>query len=131
MAVSALVNYLVSRKLMKVAKETDSPALAGDAWHLLTDVYTSLGVFLGIVAIYFTGLTIIDPIIAIVVALLILKAAYNLIYESMSGILDARLPEEEIRIIPEDAQGHSDQRLHHRGLRSKKAGGEPVLRYAC
>ncbi|ABO50051.1 cation diffusion facilitator family transporter [Desulforamulus reducens MI-1] len=124
MAVSALVNYLVSRKLMKVAKETDSPALAGDAWHLLTDVYTSLGVFLGIVAIYFTGLTIIDPIIAIVVALLILKAAYNLIYESMSSILDARLPEEEIRIIHETLKAYSDQIINYHELRTRKSGSE-------
>jgi cation diffusion facilitator family transporter len=68
MGISVVVNLFVSRKLLKTARETESPALAADGWHLMTDVYTSLGVFAGLGAIYLTGLTILDPLIAIVVA---------------------------------------------------------------
>ena len=56
----------------------DSIALEADGMHLRTDVYTSLGAFVGLVLIYFTGWNIIDPIAAILVALLIIKAAYDL-----------------------------------------------------
>ena len=58
MGISALVNFFVSWELMRVARKTESPALAADAWYLRTDVYTSLGVFAGILAIKITGLTI-------------------------------------------------------------------------
>ncbi|WP_442886096.1 cation diffusion facilitator family transporter [Desulfotomaculum sp. 1211_IL3151] len=127
MGISAFVNLLVSRKLMKVAKETDSPALAADAWHLLTDVYTSLGVFIGIVVIYFTGFTIIDPIVAIAVAFLILKAAFNLIRGSMDSILDARLPQNEVSIIDETIKRYSDQIIDYHDLRTRKSGSERYI----
>jgi cation diffusion facilitator family transporter len=69
MLVSAVVNYFISRYLMKVGKETDSMALQADALHLQTDVYTSLGVLAGLVLIKLTGLPILDPLVAIGVAL--------------------------------------------------------------
>src|SRR5690554_61072 len=104
MGISALVNIYVSSRLMLVAKETDSPALAADAWHLRTDVYTSLGVLAGIAAIKLTGFYIIDPIIAIGVSLLIIKAAYDLLRDSLGSILDVRLPDQEEKIIREVLQ---------------------------
>ncbi|HZK60971.1 MAG TPA: cation diffusion facilitator family transporter, partial [Anaerovoracaceae bacterium] len=64
MGVSAIMNVIVSTRLMRVAKRTDSVALEADALHLRTDVYTSAGVFLGLLLIMITGWAIIDPIIA-------------------------------------------------------------------
>ncbi|WP_238455541.1 cation diffusion facilitator family transporter [Desulfolucanica intricata] len=124
MGVSALVNFIVSSRLMRVAKKTDSPALAADAWHLRTDVYTSLGVFIGIIVIKLTGITIIDPIIAIVVALFILKAAYDLIKESMGSMLDVSLPAEEEKIIHEVLTHYSDKYLEYHRLRTRKSGSQ-------
>ncbi len=124
MAVSAAVNILVSRKLLKVARETDSPALAADGWHLLTDVYTSLGVFVGLGAIYLTGYTIIDPIIALVVALLILKAAYNLIRDSMRSILDFGLPKGEESVIRGVLKNYSGEFVEFHKLRTRKSGSD-------
>jgi len=86
MLVSVLLNIFVSRKLMKVAKETDSLALEADALHLSTDVLTSAGVLVGLVIIRLTGWFILDPIVAIMVAMLIIKAAYLRKKNSASSI---------------------------------------------
>jgi cation diffusion facilitator family transporter len=84
MGISVVVNLLVSRQLMKVGKEEDSMALIADGMHLRTDVYTSLGVFLGLILIVVTGIEELDAIVAIGVAILIMKAAYGLTKESSS-----------------------------------------------
>ncbi|MDA3906659.1 MAG: cation diffusion facilitator family transporter [Bacteroidales bacterium] len=89
MLFSAVINFFVSRQLYKVAKETNSIALEADALHLKTDVYTSLGVSLGILLIWLTGITIFDPIFAIAVALLIIKEAYQLIQKAFNPLIDA------------------------------------------
>lgn len=124
MGASALVNLAVSQVLMKTARETDSPALAADAWHLRTDVYTSFGVFLGIGIIHLTGRTIVDPLIGILVALLILKAAFNLTRESMFSLLDVRLPEAEEKAITEILDEFKDGYVEYHDLRTRRAGGE-------
>ena len=99
MAVSVVINFYVSQKLMKTAKRTESIALEADAWHLRTDVLTSLGIFAGLVAIKLTGITILDPIFAILVALFILKAAIELTIKSVKDLMDVKLPEEEVAEI--------------------------------
>ena len=127
MAISAVVNILVSRKLLNVARKTDSPALAADGWHLLTDVYTSIGVFVGLGAIYLTGYTIIDPIIALAVALLIFKAAYDLIRDSMHSILDFGLPEREEALILSVLKEYSSEYVEYHNLRTRKSGSDRYL----
>lgn len=127
MAVSVVVNTLVSRKLMKVARETDSPALEGDAWHLRADVYTSLGIFAGLAAIKLTGLMILDPIIAMGVALFILKAGFDLIKKSFRAIVDERLSEDEINTINEVLRESSVNFLDYHELRTRKAGSQRFI----
>ena len=90
MAASGLVNFFVSRHLHRVARASDSVALEADAWHLTTDVYTSLGVMAGLVVVRITDLTVLDPIIAILVALLIMRAAWRITRKSVGGLLDGR-----------------------------------------
>lgn len=124
MGISAVVNFFISRELMRVARKTESPALAADAWHLRTDVYTSLGVFAGIIAIKVTGLTVLDPLIAIGVAFLIIKAAVELIRDSMRSILDVRLPEAEELVIREILRKYSIQFVEFHDLRTRKAGSQ-------
>lgn len=134
MLVSALVNIFVSRHLFKVGKETDSVALRADAWHLRTDVYTSAGVMVGLLIIWLVGLAWpgldlrwLDPVVAILVALMILRTAWNLTRESTQDLLDVSLPEEDIDWIPGFvAQRWPDVRsLHH--LRTRKAGPNRFL----
>jgi cation diffusion facilitator family transporter len=102
MLVSSVVNIMVSTMLFKVGKETDSVALQADAWHLRTDVYTSAGVMIGLAVIWMghralPGLHLgwLDPVAAIFVALVIIKAAYELTVRSARDLVDVRLPEEE------------------------------------
>lgn len=102
MLISAIANWLISGRLFKIGRETDSIALQADAWHLRTDVYTSVGVMAGLGIIWggywlvpTWNLNWVDPVAALCVALLILKAAWDLTAESVKDLLDARLPEKE------------------------------------
>jgi cation diffusion facilitator family transporter len=124
MALSAVVNWFVSNYLLKIAKKSDSVALEADALHLRTDVYTSAGVFAGLVAIHFTGLAVLDPFIAIGVALLIFKAAYDLTKNAFLHILDISLPEEEEKIIQDVLESYSTHFLEYHKLRTRKAGAD-------
>jgi cation diffusion facilitator family transporter len=129
MLISAVTNVIVSNKLFKVGRETDSVALLADAWHLRTDVYTSAGVMAGLALIWLGqwilpgyDLSWLDPVCAIAVALLIIKAAYDLTVQSARDLLDANLPGEEqawIRNLIEEHRG-TVRGYHH--LRTRKAG---------
>jgi len=88
MLISALVNTYVSRRLYKVARATNSVALEADALHLKTDVYTSLGVSIGLALIIVTGINWLDPVIAILVALFIIREAYHLMMKAFTPLLD-------------------------------------------
>lgn len=101
MGFSVVSNIFVSFILFKVAKKADSVSLFADAEHLRTDVLSSLGVFAGLLIIKFTGISILDPIIAIIVALIIFKAGFSISKRTMDNLLDCSLPEEEMNNICE------------------------------
>ena len=122
MIVSALINFVVSRKLYKVSKEEDSMALEADALHLKTDIYTSLGVGIGILLIKVTGLLILDSIVAILVALLIIKEAWELSKNAFDYLLDARLSDEEEAEIEKVIREHSHQFIDYHKLKTRKSG---------
>ena len=122
MGISALANYLVSRHLSIVAIKTDSVALKADSLHLRTDVYTSIGVLAGLAAIKLTGLSILDPLVAIGIAALILKAAYDLTKSAFLPILDIKLPDDEEAIIHDIMKKHSRHFLEYHKLRTRKSG---------
>ena len=124
MGCSALINVFVSARLMKVAKRTDSVALEADALHLRTDVYTSAGVFIGLLLIRLTGWHIIDPLIALGVAGMITKAAYDLVKKAFFPLVDVSLPEEEKNIIIEVINRHRNEFMEFHALRTRKAGAE-------
>ena len=136
MLVSAIVNIFVSRRLFKVGKETDSVALQADAWHLRTDVYTSIGVMTGLLVILIVGvfwpnadIHWLDPTIAIIVALMIMRAAWNLTRESARDLLDVSLPEEEVSWISDfAATTWPEVRSFHR-LRTHKAGSTRFIEF--
>jgi cation diffusion facilitator family transporter len=124
MAVSVVANTLVSRHLFKTAKAHDSLALEADAQHLRTDVITSLGVLLGLAAVQLTGLVILDPIIAIGVALIIVKAAWDILLKSFGGIIDTGLPPEEEKIIVETLAEHRGELVGFHQIKTRKAGAQ-------
>ncbi|MBU2572669.1 MAG: cation diffusion facilitator family transporter [Elusimicrobia bacterium] len=128
MGLSAFVNMVVSQMLFKVGNATDSIAIKADAWHLRTDVYTSLGVMAGLFLIWLIELVWvghhvhwIDPVIAILVALLIIKAAYNLTAQSMGDLLDGSLPKEDNTKI-EGLISAQKGVISFKNLKTRKAG---------
>jgi len=122
MIISAVVNVLVSRKLYIVAKETDSVALEADALHLKTDVYTSVGVSAGLLLMWISGIHLVDPIIAIFVALLILKESYELFSKAYAPLLDLALPANDVTHIAAIIQKHCTPDMSFHNLRTRKAG---------
>jgi cation diffusion facilitator family transporter len=129
MLVSTIVNWAVSARLMRVAHLTESIALESDAWHLRTDVYTSLGIFAGLVLIQFTGLTILDPLIALGVAGIIMKAAYDLTRRSFSNLIDQRLPEDEEQRIRDIICEHYSGYAGFHALRTRRSGPERFIEF--
>lgn len=119
MLVSAIINTIVSRRLYKVARETNSVALEADALHLKTDVYTSLGVAIGLGLIILTGIKWLDPVVAILVACFILKESYNLINRAFSPLLDTAWSGAEI----EDLERRlNNMEVNYHDLRTRVAG---------
>jgi cation diffusion facilitator family transporter len=96
MLISAIVNIIVSRKLYKVARATNSVALEADALHLKTDVYTSLGVAIGLALIMLTGINWLDPVVAILVALFIIRESYILLKRAFTPLMDEAWEEADI-----------------------------------
>ncbi len=125
MAVASMANWLISNLLMKTAIKTESVALEADAMHLRTDVYTSVGVLTGLGIIAITKIQILDPIIAILVALLITKAAWDITVKSFSPLLDAALPtQEEEQIMEALALIMPAGLVGFHELRTRRAGSE-------
>ncbi len=122
MMISGIVNIFVSRLLYKTAKKTDSIALRADALHLSTDVFTSFGVALGLLIIWITGWYFMDPVIAIIVALFIIKEAYELVVTAYQPLLDVTLEDEEMKIIQRTIQEHLGDNMDFHQLRTRKAG---------
>lgn len=135
MLFSALVNIVVSHMLFKVGRQTESVALEADAWHLRTDVYTSAGVTAGLAIIwaheaFFPRVYLhwLDPVAAIGVALLIVKAAWELTVKSTKDLLDVRLPMEEDWIRDYVCGQRPRINGFHR-LRTRKAGSERFVEF--
>jgi len=129
MAISAAVNWAVSGHLFRVARATESLALEADAHHLRIDVYTSLAVFAGLVAVALTGQVLLDSVIAIVVALLIVRVAWDLARESAWHLMDGGLPAAEMRRLQEILESDSRVLGYHK-VRARRSGSEcdPLVR---
>jgi cation diffusion facilitator family transporter len=133
MAVSALVNAVVSQMLFRTARATDSIALEADALHLRTDVWTSLGVLGAMLAILlgervgFTKIHAADPFTAIVVALVIARAAWGITRRSYDHLVDRSLPADEVEKIQSLLREHYPQLSGYHRLRTRKAGSERYI----
>lgn len=119
MAISGIVNTIVSRRLYKVARQTNSVALEADALHLKTDVFTSLGVAIGLTLMWITGFHILDPIIALLVACLIVYESYMLLRKAFSPLLDTALSAEDLTLVETILK---DMNARYHDLRTREAG---------
>jgi len=129
MGISAAANWYVSHRLMKVAKEAESIALESDAWHLRTDVYTSLGVFAGLVLIRLTGNPLFDPLVALGVAVVILKAAYDLTVRSFSDLIDHSISPDDEERIRKIIRDHAGSYVGFHDLKTRRSGPEIFIEF--
>ncbi len=122
MGVSAVVNVFVSRLLYRVASATDSIALEADAKHLSADVYTSIGVFVGLLVVKLTGLKVLDPVVAILVGAIIVRTAYTLTAKTLRELLDVTLPDQEKRQVELILSEHYSEFVGFHRFRCRKSG---------
>ena len=127
MLVSMIVSILLSRHLFRVARATDSVALEANAHNIAADIYSTAGVLVGLTIVRFTGLTIIDPILAVIVAGLILRATYRVGQTAFGGLIDTRLPKAEEDEIVSCIREHTTQLAGFHEVRTRKAGSQRFI----
>ena len=124
MFIAAILNWFVSSLLIKKGKELESPAIEADGWHSRTDVFTATGVMVSLIIVRVTGFTILDPVIALMVAGVILWVAGKIMADAFQSLIDTRLPREEEKKILAIINRHSSKFLEYHKMRTRKKGGE-------
>ncbi len=127
MLVSVIVNIVLSRYLFRVARNTGSSALEANANNITADIYSTAGVLIGLAVISIGNLfgyhlDIIDPIIALIVSVLILRATYRVGKMAFSGLIDIRLPKTEEELIISCIKEHTTQLAGFHKVRTRKSG---------
>ncbi len=126
-AAAIVINVIVSWWALRVARSTDSLALEATGQHLLADVLSSVAVLVGLILVRLTGISLLDPIAALLVAILIARSAYTVIRKSFGGLMDTKLPEAEVEVIKSAIIEHSSQAVGFHALRTRKAGGQRYI----
>jgi len=121
-AVASIINLATARSLMKVGRKYRSITLEADAHHLLTDVWTSVGVILGVGLVGLGGWLWLDPVIALLVAANIVWTGWQLLHRSAAGLMDVSLPEAELQTIEQVLDEYRRQGLEFHALRTRQAG---------
>jgi cation diffusion facilitator family transporter len=119
---ASVINLLVARVLFRAARRHQSITLEADAHHLMTDVWTSLGVIIGIWAASATGWQRLDPIVAIGVALNIVYTGVSILRRSLMGLLDTAIPDELQRGVTDILARHTSGGVRFHALRTRQAG---------
>lgn len=120
--VASVINAIWCYILIKQGRAQKSPALVADGRHLLTDVVSSVGVFGGVALAAVTGLSVLDPILAALVAVNILWSGWRLMKESVGGLLDEALPESDLSRIRTVIAANADGAIEAHDLRTRQAG---------
>lgn len=119
---ASAINLVVARVLLRAAQRLGSIALEADARHLLTDVWTSAGVIVGVGAAALTGWARVDAIIAIAVALHVTRTGASLVHRSAMGLLDTALPDESRDAIHDVLDAYEAEGVSYHALRTRQAG---------
>lgn len=120
--IATVVNALVGVLLIRVGRKLQSVVLEADGQHLMTDVWTSVGVLVGLALVRFTGWLIVDPLIACAVALHIVWIGIGLVRRSIGGLMDSALPPEDRAQIEQVLDGFRARGLDFHALRTHMAG---------
>ena len=121
-AVASTINLIVGLILLRAGKLNNSITLEANAQHLMTDVWTSVGVVVGVGAVALTGWERLDPIVAILVALNITWSGFRIVRKSVLGLMDTGLPPEEQNLIQSILEGYQESGIQFHALRTRQAG---------
>ncbi|MFH2044075.1 MAG: cation diffusion facilitator family transporter [Pseudomonadota bacterium] len=121
-AIASLINFVVARILLSAGEKNNSVTLEADAHHLMTDVWTSIGVFTGISAVALTGWQPLDQIVALCIAFYIGWMGYKLIKRSVLGLMDSALPDEKCNGVIEVLEKYKNRGIDYHALRTRQAG---------
>lgn len=125
--IAALLNLFVARILLRAGRQYRSMTLEADARHLLTDVWTTAGVLLGVVAVATTGWLRLDAIIALAVATQIVISGLKLIRDSVTGLMDVALPDDEVSQIRQILDNYAVDGVQYHALRTRQAGAQRFM----
>jgi cation diffusion facilitator family transporter len=127
MAVSIVVSIFLSRHLFKVARATASVALEANARNISADIYSALAVLVAMVVVRLTGYSVVDPIVAIGVAIYLLRIAFNTVRRPLSGLIDAKLPHSQEMAVKTCLAKHSQYVLGYHALRTRRSGSQRYI----
>ncbi len=124
---ASLINLFAARELMQAGRAYNSITLEADAKHLMTDVWTSVGVIIGVGLVWLSGWLWLDPLIALLVAVNIVWTGWHLLQRSTSGLMDEALPEAQIKSIELILEKYRAQGLDFHALRTRQAGRQAFI----
>lgn len=124
---ASLANLAVALILRRAGKQYNSISLTANSHHLLTDVWTSAGVLLGVSAVVVTGWQTLDPLIAIVVAANIVWTGVGIIKNSVSGLMDAAIPKEDLAAIQSVMDRYQEKGIKFHALRTRQSGSVKII----
>ena len=125
--IASAINLAVARILIAAGREHGSLTLEADGRHLMTDVWTSVGVVVGVAAVAITGWDPLDPLIALAVAGNIVATGVRLVRESSSGLMDRALPAADLERVNAILERYSQDGVRFHALRSRRAGRRTFL----
>jgi cation diffusion facilitator family transporter len=125
--VASLINLFAARQLLKAGREFNSITLEADAKHLMTDVWTSVGVIIAVGLVWVSGWLWLDPLIALLVALNIVWTGWQLLHRSASGLMDEAIPEAQIKAVEDVLKSYRLQGLEFHALRTRQAGRQAFI----
>jgi len=119
---ASVVNLGVALVLLRAARAHRSATLKANAHHLLTDVWTSAGVLVGVVAVTLTGWLALDPLVALAVAVNIVVTGTRILRDSVAGLMDAALPPADLKVLRELLDGYAADGIEYHALRTRQSG---------
>ena len=125
--VASLINWFAARELLKAGLAYNSITLEADAKHLMTDVWTSVGVIIGVGLVWLSGWLWLDPLIALLVAANIVWTGWHLLHRSASGLMDEAISEEQLDAVEAVLQQYRQQGLDFHALRTRQAGRQTFI----
>jgi cation diffusion facilitator family transporter len=126
---ATLINFITSRILMHYGRKHNSITLEADAKHLMTDVWTTIGIVVGIILVKLTHWQLLDPLMAIAVALSIVYTGAKLIIRSTDGLMDSKLSEKELILIRKILDRYKEQGIDYHALYTRQSSSKSFITF--